>query len=327
MPDKPHAIYWLGASQLQAIYGPEEQRDIAELTHVLADTGTPPEQLDGVELVFSGWGAPKFDEALLKRMPKLKAVFYGAGSVKKLVSDAMWDRGVRITSAYSMNAVPVSEYTLGTILLSLKHFWRMSKQAHLKDRFKDRNRIQGGYRSVVGLISLGQIGRRVCRLLAGFDMKVIAYDPFILPDDAGALGVELRTLEEVFAESDVVSLHTPWLKETEGMVTGQHFASMKPYATFINTSRGAVVRENELIEVARQRPDLQFILDVTYPEPPVPGSPLVDLPNVLLTPHIAGAINGECRRMGRFMVDELKRYLAGQTMQSEITRERAAILA
>ena len=100
----------------------------------------------------------------------------------------------------------------------------------------------------------------------------------------------------------MVSLHTPWLKETEGFVTGTHIASLKPYATFINTSRGAVVREEELVAVLQQRPDLVVVLDVTCPEPPSPDSPLYSLPNVILTPHIAGSVGTECQRMGQVMV-------------------------
>jgi phosphoglycerate dehydrogenase-like enzyme len=125
----------------------------------------------------------------------------------------------------------------------------------------------------------------------------------------------------------VVSLHTPWLKETEGMITGQHIASMRPGATFINTARGAVVREQELIDVLQQRPDLFAVLDVTYPEPPAPDSLLYTLPNVVVTPHIAGPVGDECHRLGRYMVEELWRYLHGEELRWGITREMAKVLA
>jgi hypothetical protein len=95
----------------------------------------------------------------------------------------------------------------------------------------------------------------------------------------------------------------------------------------INTSRGAVVREAELVEVLGERPDLWAVLDVTHPEPPEPDSRLYDLPNVVLTPHIAGSLGSECRRMGRLVVEELRRYVAGESLEHEITRERAALMA
>jgi phosphoglycerate dehydrogenase-like enzyme len=137
----------------------------------------------------------------------------------------------------------------------------------------------------------------------------------------------LVSLERIFAQADVVSLHTPNLPSTRGMITGAHFSAMKSGASFINTARGAVVRETEMLQVLARRPDLTAVLDVTDPEPPVPGSALYSLPNVILTPHIAGSLQGECRRMGRYMLEELQRYLAGEPLRWTITREQAARLA
>jgi phosphoglycerate dehydrogenase-like enzyme len=139
--------------------------------------------------------------------------------------------------------------------------------------------------------------------------------------------VELCSLEDIFRRSDVVSLHTPWLKETEGMVTGAHFELMKSGAVFINTARGAVVRENEMTEVLSRRPDLTAVLDVTNPEPPEKESLLYTLPNVVLTPHIAGSMDGECRRMGSYMLEELKRYLNGEPLLWTVTNEKFKLMA
>ena len=125
----------------------------------------------------------------------------------------------------------------------------------------------------------------------------------------------------------MASLHTPWLPETERLITGAHLASLKPYATFINTARGAIVREDEMIAVLQQRPDLVAVLDVTYPEPPAADSPLYTLPNVIITPHIAGSMQAECRRQGQYMIAELERYLAGQPLKYGLTRAKAAIMA
>jgi phosphoglycerate dehydrogenase-like enzyme len=135
------------------------------------------------------------------------------------------------------------------------------------------------------------------------------------------MDVTLVGLEELFRVSDVVSIHAPSLETTRGMITGDLIASMKPGATLINTARGAVVHEAELLAVAERRPDLQFVLDVTDPEPPVAGSSIFTLPNVVYTPHIAGSRDRECRRMGALMLEELKRYLAGQPLQWVVTRD------
>jgi phosphoglycerate dehydrogenase-like enzyme len=217
-------------------------------------------------------------------------------------------------------------YTLAQILFCLKRGWQYAVK-YRQERHPVRIPAPGTYGAIIGIVSLGAIGRMVVEALRPFEFKVIAYDPFVKPEDVRALGVEMVSLAEVFQQSDVVSLHTPWLKETEGLITGAHLASMKPNTTFINTARGAVVREAEMLAVLARRSDLFAVLDVTYPEPPDPDSPLFTLPNVLLTPHIAGPIAGECGRNGQFMLAELERYLAGEPLKYAITRERAAIMA
>ena len=179
--------------------------------------------------------------------------------------------------------------------------------------------MPGVYESTVGLVSLGQIGSRVARMLQQLDIDVLAYDPFCDADKAASLGVTLCDLPHLFAESDVVSLHIPWLKETEGMITRELMASMKPGATLINTARGKVLDEPGLIEVLEDRPDLFAVLDVTYPEPPKPDSPLYTLDNVMLSPHIAGSTGKEVRRMGRYMIDEFDRYMNNEPLRYEVT--------
>lgn len=132
-----------------------------------------------------------------------------------------------------------------------------------------------------------------------------ACDPWAEVDSLRSLGLHrCDTLEELLVVSDVVTLHAPLLGETEGMITGSLIASMKPNATFINTARGALVRDNELIEVLIKRPDLTAVLDVTWPEPPVAESLLFQLPNVVLTPHIAGSVGREAQRMADLMIEE-----------------------
>ena len=329
----PKALYLLDSDAFHKIYGEEEQAAVAEL----ADIYAPPQTRDSVarnsgvlaeaEVILSGWGAPAMDAAFLDAAPNLRLVLYGAGSIRRVATPALWDRGVRITSAYAANAVPVSEYTLAAILFSLKRGWHFAFSAQREKSLPGQSQVPGAYGSTVGLVSLGMVGRLVRERLRPFDLRVVAYDPYVTPEEARDLGADLMSLEDLFASSDVVSLHAPWLPETEGMIRGSHLASMKRNATLINTSRGAVVREGEMVEVLEKRPDLWVVLDVTHPEPPEPGCRLYDLPNVVLTPHIAGSLGSECRRLGRLVVDELRRYVAGEPLEHEITRERAALLA
>jgi phosphoglycerate dehydrogenase-like enzyme len=329
------ALYILDPGPYEWIYGPTEREDISKLVDMIAPQQTVqsirehPELLHDVQVILSGWGAPVMDEAFLDQTPNLKAVFYGAGSIRGIVDHAFWQRGLVITSAYGANAVPVAIYTLSQILFSLKHGWRYGLELKRTHQYPERETMNmpGTYTSTVGIISLGMVGRNVCELLKPFGLKVLAYDPFVSPETAKELGVELCSLEDVFRRADVVSLHTPWLKETEGLITEAHFAAMKTGASFINTARGAVVREEEMIAVLQQRPDLFAVLDVVHPEPPATDSPLFTLPNVIVTPHIAGAVGTECQRMGRYMVEELTRYLRGDALQWGITEQKAKVLA
>lgn len=322
----------LGARGLELIYGSEGVAEIGRRSALAAPPLTPDEAhaqpglLAGVEVLFSGWGAPKLDAAFLEAAPRLRVLLYGAGSVRDTVTDAMWDRGIQVSSAVGINAIPVAEYTLAAILFGLKRGWQLER-AYRHNGTRDEAAVPGACGSTVGLVSLGMVGRLVCARLRPFDVRVIAYDPFVKPDDARALNVELCPLEEVFRRADVVSLHTPNLPETQGLITGALLASMKPWGVFINTARGAVVREAEMAAVLDRRPDLHAVLDVTIAETPAADAPLLRLPNVTRTPHIAGAMGPECRRMGRFMIEELGRYERGEPLQGAVTRARARIMA
>jgi phosphoglycerate dehydrogenase-like enzyme len=325
-------LYVLGPQPYEWIYGEPERAAIAALLDIYAPAQTAWSVMEDLailhdtEVILSGWGCPVLTSELLAAAPNLKLVLYGAGTIKSIVTDEFWVKGIPIVSAWHGNAVPVSEFALAQILLGLKSWWQHVAALRSEPGFR-RLPMASGYGSTVGLVSLGAIGRIMVERLRTFDVKIIAYDPYVSAEAGAALGVEMVALAELFRRADVVSLHTPWLKETEGLISGEHIAVMKPYSTFINTSRGAVVREEEMIDALRSRPDITAVIDVTFPEPPANDSPLYTLPNVLLTPHIAGAVGPECRRMGQLMIAELERFLAGQPLKYAVSKEQAAIMA
>ncbi|MBP5639286.1 MAG: hypothetical protein J6X55_07400, partial [Victivallales bacterium] len=242
---KPKALFILGKDYYSWIYGEEELKRIHELCEVIAPAQTPndilakPELLKEVELIFSGWGAPKLNGEFLSHAPRLRAVFYGAGSIKSMVTPEFWARGIIVTSSWVANAVPVTELALAEILFALKQGWHYVLEGRRTHAYTPRIDCAGAYKSTVALISLGMIGKRLAQMLKSFELKVLAYDPFATQETADELGVTLTSLEDAFKTADVVSIHTPWLKETEKLVTGELIRSMKPHATLINTSRGA----------------------------------------------------------------------------------------
>ena len=327
------AVYLMAAEAFDSVYGPEDRKAIASQVKILDEVISPQayrassEVWPEVEMIFSGWGMVPMDESFFRRFPKVKMVFYGAGTVRSFVTDAFWRRKVRLTNAAAANAVPVSEFTISQILFALKHGLQQMWFIRKHGKFPPSYLLPGAYQTTVGLISIGRIGRLVAERLQHFDLKVIAYDPLFSPEEAANLNVKLVSLEEVFALADVISCHTPVLKTTERMIQGRHFEAMKPGATFINTARGVIVDEPEMIHVLKKRSDIYAMLDVTEPMPPVAGSPLYTLDNVMLTPHIAGSLGFECRRMGRSMVEELDRYLTGKALQYEIDENRFQTMA
>lgn len=319
-------LFILDRDALEMVYGPAERTAIAKHVEMVAPPQTQqsieshPELLANVDVIFSGWGCPVVNEAFLSAAPNLGAIFYGAGAVGQWMTPAVAERNIVVTTASTANAIPVAEYTLATILFSLKHGWSLARQTSVERRFPARDGAPGCYGSTVGLVAMGLIARALVRMLKAFDLRVITYDPFLTAAEAAQLGVERAILSELFQQSDVVSIHAPALAETNGMITGELIASMRNGATLINTARGSVVNEAQMIEVLSARPDLQAVLDVTDPiEPPAVDSPLYTLPNVVLTPHIAGSVGKECRRMGQYMVDELERYVAGQPLRWALT--------
>ncbi|HSI83316.1 MAG: hydroxyacid dehydrogenase [Candidatus Methylacidiphilales bacterium] len=315
------------------IYGEKERADICSLLDMSAGHVDPDDfdaqkhRLQDVEIVFSGWGSPKLTAENLALMPKLKAYLYGAGTLRYIVTDAFWERNIPICSAYAANAVPVTEFSLSQILYCLKQGWQHAISTRANRKYNRSSSVPGAFGTTVGLVSMGMIGRMVTARLKTFDVNVIAYDPFLTPEMAQELGVESVSLEEVFERSHVVSLHAPWLPETEKMIRGHHIRSMKPSSSLINTARGAVIDETELVEALRERTDVVAVLDVVWPEPPPADSPLFDLPNIVLTPHIAGSMNQECNRMGRLMFEEAERFVNGDPLRWSISRERSATMA
>ncbi|MFO1447883.1 MAG: hydroxyacid dehydrogenase [Opitutaceae bacterium] len=322
---KLNALAILENDSASEVFGPKAMVALANRVTLVAPRLAPPAldstalPLETVELLFTGWGFPTLDVAILDRFPRLQAVFHAAGSVKRLVSPAFWERGIRITSAARMNAIPVAEFTFAQIIFCLKHGWQRTFEVRAGTHFrKETPLMPGAYGSTVGLISLGHTGRLVAERLRTLDVEVIGFDPYLERAEAHALGIDLCSLDDLFRRAHVVSCHTPLLPETTGMIAGRHFSAMRPGASFINTARGAVVRESEMLAVLRERPDLFAVLDVTDPEPPLPDSLVLRLPNVVVTPHIAGSLGRECQRMGQMMIDELDRYLAGVPLEGEI---------
>ncbi len=217
------------------------------------------------------------------------------------------------------NAILVAEYTVAQIVLANKNFYaqsRLMSQGKRAAAHRRRGPSIGNYRQSIGLLGCGMIGSGVAKMLQAYDVSVRVYDPFLPPEKAAQLRVTPCTLPEFFAECHVVSNHLANLPATRTILCYEHFASMQPFATFLNTGRGAQVVERGLARALAEREDLTAVLDVTDPEPPEPGHQFYTLPNCILTPPVAGR---EVTRMAAYMIQEFERVSAGRPAQYEVT--------
>ncbi len=326
------AAYVLGSEAYELVYGPAQRASVRELTAGDPPVLTAADVLGGttaladVDVVLSGWGAPIMDERFLEQAPRLRTVLYGAGAVRGFVTEALVDRGVIVSSAASANAVPVVDYTVAVVHLSLKRFWQLLRTPPA-DSAPILRGVSGAYDTEVGLVGVGEIGRQVCRRLAGSGLDLLVHDPYLSREEAEQLGVEAVGLDELFARAEVVSLHAPLHEGTRGMVTARHLRAMRPGATLLNTARGGLIRSPDLEQVLAERHDLQAVLDVTEPEPLPAESPLLGLPNVVVTPHVAGSLGRECRRMGALVVEELRRLAEGAPLLHAVDLSRLHLAA
>lgn len=282
------------------------------------------QRLAVAEVLFTGWGCPPLDARALELMPELRAVVHAAGSVKHHVTPACWERGLLVSSSAAANALPVAEYALAAILFSNK---RVLDSAHAYravrgpvDPLRHYPAV-GNYRRTVGLVGASLIGRRVLELLRPFDLRVLVHDPYADPAELAALGAEAVALDELLSRSDVVSLHAPELPQTRRLLNASRLALMRDGATLVNTARGSLVDTAALTgELVSGR--LHAVLDHTEPEVLPADSPLFDLPNVLLTPHVAGSLGGELDRLALSAVEEVERYARGLGFRHAVDRDR-----
>ena len=270
----------------------------------------------------SSWGTPPLTSRIVDSSPGLKIWAHAAGSVKPMVADDAWYGGVTVTSAAPAIADDVAEMTMACITMGLRCVVPLSRRMAANQPV-DRDSVRSLYRATVGVISASHVGRRVIERLLPYEARIMLYDPFVDEAEAARLGVELAGLDEMARESDAVTCHAPKLPETYHMLGERHFKAMRDDTVFVNTSRGDNIDEHALIiELGKGR--LFAFLDVTSPEPAAPDSPLRSLPNVVLTPHIAGA---KSFRTGAMAVEELCRFFTGQPQIHRVTRDMLPVIA
>ncbi len=315
MNNLPKAIILCQSSErVDYVYGAERVAKLAEISDLRAGVFSAEDLLKGdfsdVEYIFSTWGMPSLTEEQLDAIPNVKAVFYGAGATDNFFRP-LNKRGIRVFSAWQANAIPVAEFCVAQIILSLKGFFRNTREQTSPEGARASYVGPGVYGERVVLIGAGAIASLVADMLKKYEVETI-----IIPSRP-----ERRTMsfEDAFSTAMVVSNHLPDRADNKGCITGEHFEMMRPGAVFINTGRGAQVMEEEMLDVMERRQDLTALIDTPIHEPPLEGSRLYTLPNVLLSRHIAGSLNDETRRMADYMIDEYQRFISGGELRYEVS--------
>ncbi|WP_371826876.1 hydroxyacid dehydrogenase [Microvirga sp. VF16] len=324
-------------TRTEGVLTPELLNRLEQLCTILAPNplrsfsqGSGPDVLRQAEILITGWGCPAIGRDILELAPKLKLIAHAAGTVKGFLSPDVLDAGITVTHAAEANAVPVAEFTLAAIIFANKQVFRL-RDIYCSDRNRNRtfpltSQPVGNFKRTIGIVGASRIGRRVIDLLEPFDFRIVLHDPYVSAREAAALGAESVSLDGLMRLSDVVSIHAPALPSTQGMIDRRHLALMRDGATLINTARGIIVNQDDLIDELRTG-RIDAIIDVTYPEVPEASSALYDLPNVFLTPHIAGAIGNERERLGEFIVEEIERFVRGLPLRSAITASALETMA
>ncbi|WP_165842159.1 hydroxyacid dehydrogenase [Paenibacillus xerothermodurans] len=285
------------------------------------------ERIRGVDTVITSWKSAPFTDAVLHHADRLQWIAHMAGSVKPILpTTEVYQRGIRVLNSNYAIAVSVSESVLA-LILALGHKIVpvdkvMRAGGNAKSSTYETCELRG---RTVGLVGLGMVAREVIRLLQPFQVRILGYDPFISKAKAEELGVELRQLHELLAESDVISLHAPKVPETYQMIGRHELSFIRDGALLINTARGDLIDESALIEELRLG-RFNAALDVFALEPLATDSELRRMDNVIVRPHLAG-VNPDSRlRIGTLMVEELERALQGAPLRFEVKEEQLAIM-
>lgn len=265
---------------------------------------------------------------MIRKAENLFAIVDFRGTVINVDIDAANEKGVVILNTPGRNADAVADLTIALMIMAARNVLR-GIDAFRQGLWTEKGRYwvyqnHQGYDlpgKTVGLIGLGAIGRLVTRRLSGFNVKIIGYDPFVSDEEALKMGVKKASLNEVFQKSDFLSLHLPLNGQTKNMFGEKELRMMKPNAYLINTSRAGVFQEDALVRCLKEGWIAGAALDVFHSEPLDSTYPLLNLPNVICTPHLGGATYDVIEHQSQTGVGGLLEFLHGNIPDNIINPE------
>ncbi len=257
------------------------------------------------------------DDALMEKAPRLRVIGRAGVGVDNVDLDAATRRGIVVMNTPGGNAVAVAEHTFA-LMLGLARFLHRAHSTMVAGKWEKKT-LQGTELrgKTLGIVGLGRVGVEVLRRAQAFGMKVVAHDPYVAPALAQQLNVTMVPLEELFAQSDYITLHVGLTPQTTGMINADSIRKMKKGVRLVNCARGELLNEAAVVEALQSGQLGGAGLDV-YSHEPLKDSPLMSLPNVLLTPHIAGSTNEAQEAVGVQIALQVREYLTKGVIQNAV---------
>lgn len=325
MPSRPNVLVLAHGDLCQAVFPDAVRADLESFAEArYNDLGrTPTEEelrarIADVDACITTWGAPRFTPEVIEAAPQLKIIAHAAGTVKPYASEAVFARGIVVTSAAPVIARCVGEMALMLSLASLRNLTRYDR-ALKQDRawevegLAESETLRG---QRVGLIGFGSTAREFAALLAPFGVELLCFDPHVDGAVLERFGARPAELDEILTTCRVISLHAASVPATRHLLNAERLRRIPEGAVLINTARGALIDTAALVEELKTG-RFSAALDVFDPDEPLPADhPLRDLPNVILTPHVSGPVRSRYWEMGQQAVDNVRLVCAPESRPS-----------
>lgn len=281
-----------------------------------------PEYAGDADAMITGWGHPMIPGSVLENTA-IKLIVHTGGSVGSLVNREVYDKGVKVISGNNMYADSVAEGVLAYMFTALRRIPDYVNSVRNNGWKLGTDHTEGLLEQSVGIIGMGAISRRVIKLLKPFGVSLKVYSGYPIEESFLEENNAVRaSLEEIFSSCKIVSLHSAMNERNRGMIGKEHFDLLQEGAIFVNTARGRIVKEEEMIEALKEK-RFRAILDVYYEEPLAQESELRTLENVYCLPHLAGPTMDRRPVITKRLADDMVRFEKGLEMNLEISREYA----
>lgn len=283
-----------------------------ELSHHIKDS----------TICITGWDSPSFTPPILSSAAHLKLIAHNAGSVRPVVTDEVYEHGIRVCCGNHVFAKSVAEGVLTYILSALRKVSWYEKEVQ-NGRWPSPSHTRGLTSRIIGLTGFGMITEYLIQFLRPFKCKILVASSHLSAEQARQLNITLATMDEIFKTCDIVSLHNALTPDTYHRITRDLLERLKPGALFVNTARGALIDEAILCDVLAARPDITAVLDVFETEPLPASSLLRTLSNATLMSHTAGPTMDRRFAVTSAIIDDIENFVCGRPMVSEISPARA----